>query len=192
MMFRCAINMLILMSLGSVLTANVQADPELHEDATAVLAEYETLMGKAGAIWMQERFGDSLELILEARIVLDRHRATLGPCKYRSLRSRATALFDFVSAQQRIAIEQQLAAQRIEDEKTANPTLCEAVAFQHQEVQRLIDEADDHRRSGDYDAAWRRVDQALFIDPDHPEAHTLKFRINIRRFLSLLRPRDRR
>ncbi len=118
-----------------------------------------------------ERFAEAQQLLIRARQIVEAGKQFADPVtKYESLRDELNTLIQFVEARERQYNEQQVAEMRREIEEQRKRHLREVEQKRRQQRETLMDQALQHRKDGDLDAAINVLQQIMVIDPTYQPA----------------------
>ncbi len=121
-----------------------------------------------------ERFDEAQQLLIRARQIVESGQQFADPVtKYESLRSEREALEEFTRTQERRYNEQKVAKIRREIEEQRKHHLQEVEQRRARQVEALMEQAWQHRKEGDLEAAINVLRQVTVIDPRHQPARWL-------------------
>ncbi|MGD2110211.1 MAG: hypothetical protein PVI86_12585 [Phycisphaerae bacterium] len=117
------------------------------------------------------RFPEAQQFLIRARQIVDAGKQFADPVtKYESLRDELETLVQFVDARERQFNEDQVAAMRREIEEQRKRHLQEVEEKRRRQREALMDQAVQHRKDGDLDAAINVLEQVMVIDPTYQPA----------------------
>ena len=121
-----------------------------------------------------ERFDEARQLLIRARQIVESGRQFADPVtKYESLRSELEKLEELVRTQERLYNEEKVARIRREVEEQRKRHLREVEERRARQVEALMNQAWQHRKEGDLEAAINVLKQVIVIDPKHQPARWL-------------------
>ena len=143
---------------------NWQRTVSLYRDAENAIREYVA----------SERMEEANQLLVRARQVVESGKQYADPItKYENLRSEVEALANYVRVEERAYHERKVAQTRREIEEQRDARLRQLEESRAQQVDALMQQALQHRKDGDLDAAINVLKQVVVIDPKHAPARWL-------------------
>ncbi len=134
-------------------------------------AEYRDVESRIRDQVASERFEEANQLVVRSNQIVESAKQFADPVSlYESLRSEADALAAFVAAAEREYNERKVAEVRRQIEEQRAARLREDEENRRQQVQKLMEQAVQHRRDGDLNAAINVLKQVTVIDPKYQEA----------------------
>ena len=135
------------------------------------VAEYRDVENTIRDHVANERFDEANQLLIRANQIVDSGKQFADPVtKYESLRSEADALAKFLADAERNYNEREVAQRRRQIEEQRAQRLREDEENRRQQVEKLMTQAEQHRKDGDLDAAINVLKQVTVIDPKYREA----------------------
>ena len=123
---------------------------------------------------LAERFDEANQILVRARQIVESGKQFADPItKYENLRSEVEALTKYVRAEERVYDERTVAETRREIEEVRRKQLREVEESRARQVDTLMQQAMQHRKDGDLDAAINVLRQVVVIDPKHSPARWL-------------------
>jgi len=140
----------------------------------AALTRYNEQMDNARQALNRRDYAAASDHVEQAKSALDRNQRLFAAQEYRDLRKAATELSGTIEDQRLLArtVAEQQAAEN--QRETSQREAQQALIRKRQEVQSLLQQANELRREMDYDRALELVDQALFLDPMNIPAQAMK------------------
>ncbi len=121
-----------------------------------------------------ERFDDANRLLIRARQIVESGRQFADPVtKYENIRSELEALTRRVREDERLFHERKVAETRREIEEQRSQRLRQVEDRRAKQVDMLMQQALQHRKDGELDAAVKVLKQVVVIDPKHSPARWL-------------------
>ncbi len=147
-----------------------------HQQA---VAEYEEEMTRAKGLLIDNRFGEAMEAVQQAKSILDQNKTFITTREYGGLRARAEDLDAQIDNTRRDV--EALIAIKIEKKQRNDEVQrrIEAAKELQEESQRLIARAVEFRNENRFDDALAMIDRVLFRDPNNLAAQPLKDMIEI-------------
>jgi len=128
----------------------------------------------SNADWYNPNDPDANKLLIRARQLVESGKQFADPVtKYENLRSELDALSAHVRTEERIYHERAVAETRREIEDQRSKRLREIEMNRARQVEVLMQEALQHRKDGELDAAVNVLKQIVVIDPKHSPARWL-------------------
>ena len=120
---------------------------------------------------VQDHYDQARQVLLEARQIVEAGRQFADPlAKYESLKSEWQALSNYVEDEQRRFNEDAVGRQRDEIAREQRDRLELISQNRQQQIDRLMNEAFELRKDGDYGSAIDALEQVLVIDPQNERA----------------------
>jgi len=118
-----------------------------------------------------ERFDDAAQLVIRARQIVESGRQFADPVtKFENLRAELEALDEYVRAEERAYNERQVSETRREIEEQRASRLVQVEENRARQVDALMQQALQHRKDGELNAAINVLKQVMVIDPKHQPA----------------------
>ncbi len=135
------------------------------------VAEYRDVERAIQAHVAGERFEQAVQLLIRASQIIEAGRQFADPVTlYESLRNELGALDSFVRAEERDYNERKVAEIQREVEAQREKHLARVEEERARQVDVLMDQAMQHRKDGDLEAAINVLKQVTIIDPKHRAA----------------------
>ncbi|MDO8629410.1 MAG: hypothetical protein Q7R41_02860, partial [Phycisphaerales bacterium] len=135
------------------------------------VAEYRDVENTIRDHVANERFDEANQLLIRANQIVDSGKQFADPVtKYESLRSEADVLAKFLADAERNYNEREVAQRRRQIEDQRAQRLREDEENRRQQVEKLMTQAEQHRKDGNLDAAINVLKQVTVIDPKYREA----------------------
>ena len=137
------------------------------------VSEHKQLMNRAGDLREQKRFKEALELVNQAKAVLDRNKNVIPPAQYNRLRHEAERIDAEIDQERRIAEAE--AKVRTEDEakEQAIEQRIQAELEKYRVTQELLTVAIDLLTEQKFEEALAKLHQAEFRDPNNSAVQAL-------------------
>jgi len=155
-------------------TGPLQRQLEIQElQRQEAVSEYKQLMNRAGVMREERRFTEALELVNQAKAMLDRNKNVIPSGQYNRLRLEAERLDKDIGQERRIAE----AEDQKQTEQQAKALAVEVRMAAEQEkylvTQDLLKQAIDLLAEQKYKEAMDKLDYAEFWDPGNPAVQAL-------------------
>ncbi|MCO6438816.1 MAG: hypothetical protein J5J06_17105 [Phycisphaerae bacterium] len=138
------------------------------------VANYRQLERDIRDLVSKNRYDEAQQALVRARQVLDAARQFAEPYrKYENLDAELKSLSNYVSESQRKYLEEQVAQTREEILQQRSKRLKDYEANRERQVDALMEEAEQHRKDGDLEAALNTLQQVVVIDPSYRPARML-------------------
>ncbi len=138
------------------------------------VAHFQDAAGKVRAHVTAERFDEANQMLVRSRQIVEAGRQYADPrSKYDALHGEVQALATLVRDKERVYHEQKVAQTRREVEQLRNERLSRDTENRKQQVATLMEQAVQHRKDNDLEAAINVLRQVTVIDPKYREARWL-------------------
>lgn len=135
------------------------------------VAEYRDVEGTIRRMMTEERFEEARQLLVRADQIVEAGRQFASPLSvYESLRAEADALAALVEESERNYNERRVAEVRRQIEEQRAERIRQDEENRREQVEKLMDQACQHKDDGDLDAAIVVLNQIVVIDPKYKPA----------------------
>ncbi|MHC5110005.1 MAG: hypothetical protein ACYTHJ_09015 [Planctomycetota bacterium] len=118
-----------------------------------------------------ERFEEARQLLIRAQQIVESGKQFADPVvKYENLRSEVSALAEHVDSSERAYNEEQLATTRMAIEQQRSKRIQEIEVRRTEQVDLLMEQANQHRKDGDFVKAMNVLRQVSVVDPKYRPA----------------------
>jgi len=154
---------------GDTLIDRIRRQDEINWQRTVV--EYRDTEKLVRGHVENERYSEAQQLLIRARQIVEAGKQFADPVtKYESLRDELDALMRLVDVRERQYQEDKVAEARRDIEEQRRQHLREIEQKRRKQVESLMDQAEQHRKDGDLDAAINVLQQVMVIDPTYKPA----------------------